>query len=646
MKKNKKIAILLIFIIILISKVSCAAEAEDEKTVFILIDEMDFELMEKIDGERFSTGLMNSKTRGSYDELSYVTTIATGRKVKIKEGEFKGLKRQENGSIKVLGYESIIKDLNSNYPDFSKKIKFFGEKLKDEGVSYIGDDFSALIACNKDGIIKDGETEIVYNEEWLKNKTKSSLKDSNILILSYNIENEGDRINILNNYLRDIEDSNIIIIPKKVPNSMKKIVNNSLVPIMYKNPYISPGVLTSSSTNRKGVVVNLDIFPHIMSIYNIDDNINIGKSFKLYPSDNTIEDLKIIHKEVINMTWITYIFHGIVYLIQVYFTYFFVKNRRDKYRDMAFYYNFLIITIFVSFVMGFFNIHRSILAYLITCIMISYSISTWVVDKKLNGAGIFSTLTYIVMIIGMLFYPESIYNSYMGYNNLILGARYYGFNNGAMAILLSSSIISYFTVKKYLPNRILEKIVLLLYAILNIVALSSRFGVNTGGFFTSIILFLIMVYTVFFEGEFTFKNTIILILLGFLILYANLYIDLNSLNRGHAGSLIYRAKILGKKEVYDIAIVKLKELFKFTISPPWIIVLISQIIFIKNFWDKFKERSIYILEIRPEIQKEYLIVIITAIVAFFINDTGVIAFIYMLQYFIVLFVNIYIVEEL
>ena len=90
----------------------------------------------------------------------------------------------------------------------------------------------------------------------------------------------------------------------------------------------------------------------------------------------------------------------------------------------------------------------------------------------------------------------------------------------------------------------------------------------------------------------------------------------------------------------------MKELFKFTISPPWIIVLISQIIFIKSFWDKFKERSIYILEIRPEIQKEYLIVIITAIVAFFINDTGVIAFIYMLQYFIVLFVNIYIVEEL
>src|SRR5699024_1747977 len=107
------------------------------------------------------------------------------------------------------------------------------------------------------------------------------------------------------------------------------------------------------STKRKGIVTNLDIFPQIMSIYDVNNSVNIGKSFKIYSSNDPMKDIKTIYKEVINMTYITYIFHGIVYFIQVYFTYFFIKNRRDKYRDITFYYNFLIITIFISFILGF-----------------------------------------------------------------------------------------------------------------------------------------------------------------------------------------------------------------------------------------------------------------------------------------------------
>ena len=63
MKKNKILTLLLIVIIISISSLSYGAE--DEKTLFILVDEMDFELMEEINNRNFSTGMMNSKSRGS-----------------------------------------------------------------------------------------------------------------------------------------------------------------------------------------------------------------------------------------------------------------------------------------------------------------------------------------------------------------------------------------------------------------------------------------------------------------------------------------------------------------------------------------------------------------------------------------------------
>ncbi|WP_132996189.1 hypothetical protein [Sporanaerobacter acetigenes] len=643
MKKNSCLMVLLVTLMVFIN--SFAYGSSDKKTIIIVLDELDFQLAEEIGKDSFSMGLMNTKVRGINNAESYFMTIATGRKVKIKDGEFEGLIKRNNRSIEIKGYDNIIRDLNKKYPEFTNKIDFFGEKLKDKGIAFIGEDSSSLIACDKNGLIKNGETKVVYDERWLKEKTNEHLRNSNILVLSYELEGNKDRLEVLKGYLESLDEYDILIFPREVPANMKKIVNNSLVPIMYNKLKAKSGILTSDSTKRKGIITNLDILPEIMHSYGIKSHVVIGKKFKVLPSKDTIKEIKIIYNEVINMTWITYIFHGIVYFIQVYFTYFFVKNRRDKYWDIAFYYNFIIITIFISLLMGFLNIHRSVFAYLITCIMLSYSISYIITNRKLNGAGIFSTLTYIVLTLGMLFYPDFIYNSYIGYDNLIAGSRYYGFNNGAMGILLATSIISYFTIKKYLPNDTMEKILAILYFVLNIIVLSASYGANTGGFFTSIVLFLMMIYVVFLDKNFTFKNLIFLLLLGVLILFVNLYIDLNSLDKSHAGSLIYRAKILGKKEVYDIAKVKLKELLIYTLSPPWCIVLFSQILFIKSFWDKCKTKLPYILEERPEIRKEYIVLLITSIVAFIVNDTGVIAFIYMIQYLLVLFVNISIIRE-
>ncbi len=643
MMGNRKILLFLIIFILFSSNV--AHGISEEKTIIIVLDELDLDLVNELDNDNFSMGLMNSKNRGSYDEISYFMTIALGRKVKIKEGQFEGLEKIDDGSIKVHGFETIKSDLEKLSPQHIEKIHTLGEKLNKEGISYIGEDASSLIACDNDGKIDFGETKVLYDEKWLKKKTKYHLSNSNVLVLSYDLEEKSERIELLKDYLDYIKEYNIILFPKEVSGSMKKMTNSSLVPILYSNLNLKPGILTSDSTRRKGIITSLDVSSQVMSIYDIKDKTSIGKSFRIYSSDNTKEELSMIFKEVINMTWITYIFHGIVYLIQLCFAYFFIKDRRDMYWEITFYLNFIIITIFVSLMLGVFNLQKNLFIYMITCIMLSYSISYFVTQKKLNAVVFFSFLTYVTMLIGIFFRPEFLYNSYIGYDNLVVGSRFYGFNNGAMAVLLATSIISYFSIKDTFSNEVLEKFLVLVIFLLNIFALSAKFGANTGGFFTSIVLFLVMLYMVFFKKEFTFKNLIILVLIGGLILFLNLFLDLYSVEQSHAGSLIYRAKILGKKEVYNIIKVKLKELLAYTILPPWSLVLVSQILFIKSFWKKAKNRFPCLLDIRPEIRKEYIIFIITAITALLVNDTGSIAFIYMIQYLLALFVNISISKE-
>src|SRR5699024_7045526 len=191
----------------------------------------------------------------------------------------------------------------------SPEVDLLGEKLGDEGISYIGNDSSAILAANKSGSIKNGEISIEYNEEWLKEKTNFYLKDSNILIMSYQIDGSREKFKVLNDYIEGYESVNFIVFPKEVPKEMQgmlNIVNRSLVPIVYKESGKMGGVLTSSSTRREGLITSLDIFPEILSIYNESSRTAIGKRITSITNENPLEFTKNFFKETVNLTWITY----------------------------------------------------------------------------------------------------------------------------------------------------------------------------------------------------------------------------------------------------------------------------------------------------------------------------------------------------
>ena len=206
------------------------------------------------------------------------------------------------------------------------------------------------------------------------------------------------------------------------------------------------------------------------------------------------------------------------------------------------------------------------------------------------------------------FYPEIIYNSYIGFNNLFYGARYYGFNNGIMGVLLVSSIISCFFIKGLVENEFIKSIICLIYVFTNIIVLSANYGANTGGFITAVALFLIMIYVNLLGKKWNINNIIILILVGISIFALNMYFDYLSHEKSHAINLFIRIKTFGFGEFIDMFKVKAKELVKLTILPPFSIVIVAQIISLKTI----------LKGLNISFKKETYIIIITGIIGFYL----------------------------
>lgn len=619
MKKHGIILTLALIIFFLFSNVSHAIE---DKTILILLDKMDFEDIEEIfHKDDFGIGFMNLKTRKPYGNESLYFSIGTGRKVGVKSENYKGLYKNKDGIIKIVGFEHMLQDLikeNNNI-----KVDVLGEKLKEKGVSYIGDKSSAIIAADKNGSIRSGEIEIKYNSSWLKDRTNYHLSKSNTLVLSYDIDEVEDRIKILRAYVQEFKDYNMIIFPRKVSREMKYILNKNLVPIIYKKGE-NKGLLTSSSTKRKGFITLEDIFTQLLFINGEKSSYAIGSKINIVENKNNLIEAKNLFKKTINLLYIASLFHGIIYFIQVYSAYYIYKNRKDKFHDINIYNTFIVVNIFVSLLMGVSALHINIVLYLFINIMVSYIITLFISEKGISAIELFSTLTYGLIIFGIFFSSKIIYNSYIGFNNLFYGARYYGFNNGIMGVLLVTSIISYFFIRELMPNKLTDSLICLLYFGLNMIALSANYGANTGGFLTSVVLFLVMVYVIFLGRNWNVANMIILILIGVLLFAINMYFDSLSMEKSHAIDFLFRIKAFGISEFIDMFKIKLKELIKLTIMPPFSIVIICQMFSLKYLLKKE----------RLTIKREAYIILFTALIAFLLNDTGMITFIYMTHYLI------------
>ena len=111
----------------------------------------------------------------------------------------------------------------------------------------------------------------------------------------------------------------------------------------------------------------------------------------------------------------------------------------------------------------------------------------------------------------------------------------------------------------------------------------------------------------------------------------NMYFDVLSEEKSHAISFLIRVKEYGIKELLSMIMIKLVELAKLTIMPPFSIAIISQLLSIKYLYGRLDRRF----------AREAILILIVSVIGFLINDTGNIAFIFMNNFLIALLIDRY-----
>lgn len=646
MRKNR---VLIVFMIVfLFLNTYGFSMTNSQKTLIIVLDELDFSIAEEIINDNTSLGLMSIKTAELYREgskESFFMTMAAGRRLKIKGELYQGIKKAGNGSIKVEGYNNINKEYNRRYPAFSREISILGNTLRKSGIrtGLLGEGpLSLLIADNK-GKIDKGITNINYNDKWLIEKTNELFGTVDVLAVSYNINGKQERMNTLKRYIDEFSDFKIFVFPENIKGDISYRFNKTLVPLIYKDNEIETGILTSNTTRREGIVTNLDIKADIEEKYGISEDANIGNKIEIIKKSDIINKNTNNLLEFLNLNIIKYVFHGYMIIAQLYVLYDYIFRKKENIHKYEFIMTSILLCILISILYGLFDFHRFIITYCVFTIITSLVISKVLIDRKINCITTISVITNILILIGVFYNFDMIYNSFIGYNNIVAAGRFYGLNNDIMGVLIATAIITFYKLKKLLLNHVPSAFALIYFPLV-ILALSGGHGANAGGYITSIVLFLILIYTTLFVENKDNKGVLLLLGIGLIILVVNIFIDINSVNTSHAGSLIERIKIFGFNELVYIITIKLKQLLIMSILPPWSIIILFQIFVIWKFYKEEKSFFKHINETDVESFEKYYIMFIVSIIAFIINDTGAVAFTYINTYLIASLFNAYEVE--
>jgi hypothetical protein len=616
MIKRKTAVMIMAFILVLMSISAFSAPEESKKTIIVSVDSLDFETAKQM-GDNYSTGLISLKS-GSSSQESQFMTMATGRRVEVEEGSFKGLER-ERESLKVVDYSDILSQIDREYEDFSGKMDFLGESLGENGLetSYMGNREDVLMIADKTGRVDYGEMEIEYSEDYLKEKIDLMVENSDLLLLSYDIDDRDERLKLLSSLLAD-RTEDIVIIPRSIEGDIDYRLNSTIAPILYRDSD-EPGIITSDSTKRRGLVSNTDIMVDILDKYGIEQEFAIGNRVETEPyNGDRVEAVKEIMTGFLNLDISKYIFRGIVILMQLISA---MQLSRGKRVNRAIILMAPVL-IMVTLISGMTPLSKYLIPYVVTMVGISAIVSIYIGKKAPSPktADILAVSTNIFILVFLLVDFEVLYNSFVGYNSIVAALRFYGFNNDIMGVFLGTGIIAYFGASSRVRKR--HRPILTAYTALLVLSHTKSFGSNFGGLMTATFMMGALIYYEYFYGKQRKWHFLVLALALFAAVGAIVYMGVEG---SHMGEFFIRVREYGYMEFWDMICKKIKQVVVVLLLPPVGITMIVQSAFFFKYVRAYTEKG-------TKEHLKYIICYATAALATVLNDTGALAFIYIMVY--------------
>ncbi len=611
--------------------VSCSANSQvnDNKTIIIVVDELDFKVVNKLlEKNTYSVGIMNVKTDNLYDvanKESLFMTIAKGRRVTVRSGLYKGKIKLADECLYVEGYENIKKNVENVYGIKTNVTPSIAEVLKTNNIKmgYVGSGYSVLIACDDSGRIEHGLNYLEYDYNWIQQTINKILNKVDIIVMEYKINNDKFRMKILSKIIENQNDKTIIIFPHNISKKLNVNYNKTLVPLILINNN-TKGLVYSDTTKREGIITSFDIYPTLLKQYNIKSIDTVGNIINVTNSNDVINKIEKVFDNAVKLNLLKYLFYGIIIILQLYcfitIKLYDIENLNQKKRI----FDSIILLFLASLIFSFFN-YNNLLIYCLLLVLFMIGKMILLNKIQIDNIIIISIFTNLLILYGIFFNRTIIYNSFLGYNNILSGGRFYGFNNAIAGVFLATSVILYFEFDKQINNKNVSFLILVIYYLIIINSMSNKFGSNFGGYVTSVILLIIIVFINYLNKEISFKSVIFILSLIIVLVAINKFVlKISILDISHVKSLITRIQKIGYNEFLHVAIKKVKQFIFMLVIPPWNVLLLSQLLYIYKLYNNEK-RTYYRLTRKCRFELDIItILIILSITSFLINDTGIV----------------------
>lgn len=406
-----------------------------------------------------------------------------------------------------------------------------------------------------------------------------------------------------------------------------------LTPVVAYGAGINPGFLTSPTTRRAGVVLNLDIAPTILEFLGINTPLTItGRAMRVVPAADTVQALQGMSRQLA-LTYAArpylqkgYIFYQLILLLLSLVFIFWKFKVRDYLKP------FLLSVMAVPLVYLILPLlpQPGPLALAAQLVVITILLTMLILLLQRFGLDPFALIciaTAGALLLDTLSGSALQKTSVLGYDPIV-GARFYGMGNEYMGIMIGALIIGSSSLLTVFPKY--KRILLTLTGFVFILAVytlaAPQLGTNVGGTIAAASAFLVSLLLL--TGvKFNIKTVLLvasavaLVVLLFILYDIRRPVELQS-HIGRAAGLIAAG---GFGEIVNIIIRKSEisiKLIKYTI---WSRIFIASLGSLALLFYRPTGVMAAIKAKYPYLYKGFMGVIVGSIVALIFNDSGVVA---------------------
>ncbi|MDD3268194.1 MAG: hypothetical protein PHX14_02640 [Syntrophomonadaceae bacterium] len=408
--------------------------------------------------------------------------------------------------------------------------------------------------------------------------------------------------------------------------------NFALTPIIMYNPEDGPGLLTSSTTRRTGVVNSSDFLPTVINYF--DETIfPAGSGMNIIKTDRN--QLNLLEEQATfylnqrlsrNPVHYLYMLLGLLAILASIMLYTGKYARLKNYYYITIYAALSVPIIFLFLYLGNYNSLPLTLLITLAASLLSGSIIHAVFRQPDNALIFLCGITTILLTIDCFRGSPLMLFSLLG-SDTIAGGRFYGLGNDFSGVYLAAALVSTCLLLARSQMRPAAKALagLIPLSIVSIAIGSPSYGADVGGLVTTLVttgVFLLF----YLEKKLHLKQ--LLLIGGVAVLLVILVATMDSLfssNPSHAGKTMILLFNGGFAAFWAIIRTKVGIVGSTIYHSSWSIVLLLCIMVMLFFWFKDQLRILQMAEEQPELNKLAKLLLIMITTLFAVNDTGVIA---------------------